>query len=314
MSNDPYEILGLTKAATADEIKKAYRKQVRTCHPDLNPDDAGAEARFKEITGAYEILKDSKTRARFDAGEIDGLGAERPPRQYYRDFSDASDNTYQQGRGFGPDVDPADIFADILRNGGRSGRGDYGERGFSARGADARYSLNVAFLDAARGAETRITLPDGQSLAVKIPQGTEDGQTLRLRGKGAAGYGGGPAGDALITVMVGSHPVFRREGDDILITLSITIDEAVLGGKVTAPTIDGPVGLTIPVGASSGQTLRLRGRGIANAKRKAKGDQRVELKIVTPPEIDDSLRDFFTEWRKTHSFDPRADLMKGTNS
>ncbi|WP_417270622.1 DnaJ C-terminal domain-containing protein [Celeribacter sp.] len=314
MSNDPYEILGLTKAATADEIKKAYRKQVRTCHPDLNPDDAGAEARFKEITGAYEILKDPKTRARYDAGEIDGLGAERPPRQYYRDFSDASDNTYQQGRGFGPDVDPADIFADILRNGGRSGRGDYGERGFSARGADMRYSLNVAFLDAARGAETRITLPDGQSLAVKIPQGTEDGQTLRLRGKGAAGYGGGPAGDALITVMVGSHPVFRREGDDILITLPITIDEAVLGGKVTAPTIDGPVGLTIPVGASSGQTLRLRGRGIANAKRKAKGDQRVELKIVTPPEIDDSLRDFFTEWRKTHSFDPRVDLMKGANS
>ena len=123
MSNDPYEILGLTKAATADDVKKAYRKLVRTCHPDLNPDDAGAEARFKEITGAYEILKDPETRARYDAGEIDWLGAERPPRQYYRDFSDASDNTYQQSRGFGPDVDPADIFADILRNGGRTGRG-----------------------------------------------------------------------------------------------------------------------------------------------------------------------------------------------
>jgi DnaJ-class molecular chaperone len=314
MSNDPYEILGLTKAATADEIKKAYRKLVRTCHPDLHPDDAGAEARFKTFNGAYEILKDPETRARFDAGKIDGLGAERPPRQYYRDFSDASDNTYQKGRGFGPDVDPADIFADILRNGGRSGRGDYGERGFAARGADTRYSLNVAFLDAAKGSETRITLPDGQSLAVKIPQGTEDGQTLRLRGKGAPGYGDGPAGDALITVLVGSHSEFRREGDDILLTLPITIDEAVLGGKVTTPTIDGPVGLTIPAGANSGQVLRLRGRGIAHAKRKTKGDQRVELKIVTPPEIDEGLRDFLTEWRKTHSFDPRVDLMKGTNS
>lgn len=161
---------------------------------------------------------------RYDAGEIDGLGTERPPRQYYRDFSDASDNTYQKGRGFGPDVDPADIFAEILRNRGRSGRGDYGDSGFSARGSDTRYSLNVAFLDAVKGAKTRITLPDGQSLALKIPQGTEDGQTLRLRGKGAAGYGGGPAGDALITVSVGAHSMFRREGGDILLTLPITID------------------------------------------------------------------------------------------
>jgi DnaJ-class molecular chaperone len=324
MPDDPYEVLGLTKAATADEIKKAYRKLVRTCHPDLNPDDAGAEERFKKVNAAYELLKDPETRARYDAGEIDGLGAERPQRQYYRDFSGASDNAYQQGHGFGPDVDPADIFAEILRNRGRAGAQGtggqgfggqgFGGQGFSARGADMRYSLNVPFLDATKGAETRITLPDGHSLAVKIPQGTEDGQTLRLRGKGAPGYGGGPSGDALITVLVGSHPVFRREGDDILITLPITIDEAVLGAKVTTPTIDGPVGLTIPAGASSGQVLRLRGRGVGHAKRKAKGDQMVELKIVSPPEIDDSLREFFTEWRKTHHFDPRGDLMKGAGS
>ncbi|WP_299785077.1 DnaJ C-terminal domain-containing protein [uncultured Marivita sp.] len=310
MSNDPYKALGLTKDATADEIKKAYRKLVRTSHPDLHPDDAGAEARFKAISAAYEILKDPETRARYDAGEIDGLGAERPQRQYYRDFADASDNTYQQGHGFGPDVDPADIFAEILRNRGRTSGADFGDRGFSARGADARYSLNVPFLDAARGAETRITLPDGQSLAVKIPKGTEDGQTLRLRGKGAPGYGGGAAGDALITVFVQPHSVFRREGDDILLTLPITLDEAVLGGKVTTPTIDGPVGLTIPAGANSGQILRLRGRGIERAGRKTKGDQRVELKIVTPPTIDAGLRDFLEEWRKTHSHDPRVDLMK----
>lgn len=177
-----------------------------------------------------------------------------------------------------------------------------------------RYTLVVPFLDAARGAETRITLPDGQSLAVKIPQGTEDGQTLRLRGKGATGMGGGAAGDALITVHVRPHPVFRREGDDILLTLPITIDEAVLGGKVTAPTIDGPVGLTIPSAASSGQVLRLRARGVTRAGSKTKGDQRVELKIVAPPDVDVGLREFLAEWRKTHAYDPRADLMKGAGT
>lgn len=314
MSNDPYEALGLTKAATADDVKKAYRKLVRTSHPDLHPDDAGAEARFKSISAAYEILKDPETRARYDAGEIDGLGAERPQRQYYRDFADAPNNAYQQGRGFGTDADPADIFAEILRNRTRSSGAEFADRGFSAHGPDMRYTLEVPFLDAARGAETRITLPDGQSLAVKIPQGTEDGQTLRLRGKGAPGMGGGAAGDALITVHVRPHPVFRREGDDILLTLPITIDEAILGGKVTAPTIDGPVGLTIPSGASSGQVLRLRARGVPRAGSKIKGDQRVELKIVAPPDVDVGLREFLAEWRKTHAYDPRADLMKGAGT
>lgn len=325
MTTDPYEALGLTKAATADEIKKAHRKLVRSSHPDLHPDDPGAEDRFKAISGAYDLLKDPETRARFDAGEIDGQGAERPQRQYYRDFADAPDNMYQQRRGFGAGsgagADPADIFAEILRQRTRAhGKGDFGGGDFgggdfggsySAAGPDARYTLEVPFLDAVRGAETRITLPDGQNLAVKIPQGTEDGQTLRLRGKGAPGFGGGPAGDALVTVLVRAHPVFRREGDDILLTLPITFDEAILGGKVTVPTIDGPVGLTIPPGASSGRTLRLRGRGVGRAGRKAQGDQKVELRIVVPGKSDASLREFLTEWRKTHGFDPRADLMKG---
>jgi DnaJ-class molecular chaperone len=310
MLNDPYEVLGLKKTATADDIKKAYRKLVRTSHPDLHPDDPDAEARFKAISAAYDILKDPETRARYDAGEIDGLGAERPQRQYYRDFAETADNTYQQRRGFGPDADPADIFAEILRKRARSQGTDFGGGGFTASGPDMRYSLEVPFLDAARGADTRITLPDGQSLAVRIPQGTEDGQTLRLRGKGAPGPGGGPAGDALITVFVQPHPVFRREGDDILLTLPITIDEAILGGKVQVPTIDGRVSLTVPPGASSGQVLRLRGRGIAHPRSKTKGDQKVELRIVAPPETDASLRDFLAEWRKTKAHDPRVDLMK----
>lgn len=310
MNSDPYEALGLTKSATAEEIKKAHRKLVRSSHPDLHPDDPGAEDRFKVISAAYDLLKDPETRARFDAGEIDAQGAERAQRQYYRDFTDAPDPRYSQQRGFGQNADPADIFAEILRQRGRQpGGGDFG--GYSAGGADARYTLEVPFLDAVRGAETRITLPDGQSLAVKIPQGLEDGQTLRLRGKGAPGFGGGPAGDALVTVMVQAHPVFRREGEDILLTLPISFDEAILGGKVTVPTIDGPVGLTIPAGASSGRILRLRGRGVERAGRKTKGDQRVELKLVVPKDADPALHDFLTEWRKTHAFDPRADLMKG---
>ncbi len=323
MPNDPYEALGLTKSATKDEIKKAYRKLVRSSHPDLHPDDPEAEKRFKAISAAYDLLKDPETRARFDAGEIDGLGAERPRRQYYRDFADAPENSYRQGGGFGPEVDPADIFAEILRNRARSGGADFGSgsgsgaqfggQGFAAAGQDARYTLSVPFMDAVRGGETKITLPDGQGLAVKIPQGTEDGQTLRLRGKGGAGYGGGPAGDALITITLKPHPVFRREGDDILLTLPITIDEAVLGGKVSVPTIDGPVGLTIPAGASSGRVLRLRGRGTGRAGQKAKGDQLVELKLVVPPKPDESLRDFLSEWRKTQTFDPRADMMKGAS-
>ena len=311
MKTDPYAILGLARTATAEEIKKAYRKLVRGSHPDLFPDDLGAEARFKAISAAYELLKDPETRARYDAGEIDGLGAERPQRQYYRDFADASDNVYQQRRGFGADVDPAEIFAEILRNRARAAGGDgFGAGGFPDAGPDARYRLEVPFLDAVRGAETKITLPDGQSLAVKIPRGTEDGQTLRLRGKGAPGYGGGPAGDALITIIVRPHPVFRREGDDILLTLPITVDEAILGGKVTVPTIEGPVALAIPAGTSSGRILRMRGRGVARAGRKNKGDQRVELRIVVPPDTDDALRDFLTDWRKAHPFDPRADLLK----
>ncbi|MCZ4354564.1 J domain-containing protein [Roseovarius aestuarii] len=311
MPNDPYEALGLPKSATADAIKKAYRKLVRTSHPDLHPDDAGAEARFKAIAAAYEVLKDPETRARFDAGEIDGLGAERPQRQYYRDFAQAPDNAYQQGHGFGANADPADIFAEILRNRGRTrGADDFGARDFQAAGADARYTLEVPFLDAVRGSKTKITLPDGQSLEVKIPRGTEDGQTLRLRGKGSPGFDGGPPGDALITVLVRSHSVFRREGEDILLILPITIDEAILGGKVTAPTIDGPVGLTVPPGASTGRVLRLKGRGVARAGRKTKGDQKIELKVVVPPDPDESLREFLSEWRQNHGFDPRIDLMK----
>jgi DnaJ-class molecular chaperone len=307
MSTDPYEALGIKKTATADEIKKAYRKIARTSHPDLNPDDAAAEARFKAAAAAYELLKDPESRAKFDRGEIDSTGAERHERQFYREYAGDPDNPYQRSQQFRDTGDFSDIFEEILRQQGRSPPGAAGQ-GFSARGGDVRYSLKVPFLDAVRGGKTRITMPKGGVLDVQIPNGTEDGQTIRLRSKGGAGFGGGDPGDALVTVSVQPHPVFRREGDDIVITLPITLDEAVLGAKVEAPTIEGPVKLTIPKGASGGQVLRLRGRGVKAPGKNIAGDQRVELRIVSPPKIDDVLSEFMAEWRKDNSYDPREGM------
>lgn len=300
MAADPYETLGVSKTATDAEIKKAYRKLVRNSHPDINPDDPQAEARFKAISAAYDLLKDPETRARFDRGEIDATGAERAERTFYRRYAGQADNPYQSGPFEETFDDPGDIFAEFLR------RSRGGGRGFSARGPDRRYHLDVPFLDAARGAKTRITLPEGGALEVSIPAGTEDGQTLRLRGKGGAGIGDGPPGDALITVSITDHPVFRRDGDDIRITLPITLDEAVLGGKVTAPTIDGPVSITVPKGASGGRVLRLRGRGVARGGKR--GDQLVELTIVLPDDIDEDLEKFMHDWRKRHRYDPREGM------
>lgn len=316
MSDDPYADLGLTKSATAEEIKKAYRKIARTSHPDLNPDDPAAEARFKAASHAYDLLKDPETRARFDRGEIDATGAERhqqqqhqQQRRYYRDYAEDPGNPYRSARGGEDFGDASDIFAEFLRQqqAGAGRRGSAGQ-GFDIRGQDRHYALEVPFLDAVNGGSTRITLPDGASLQVKIPKGSADGQTIRLRGKGDPGFGKGPAGDALITLSVRPHGLFRRDGNDILITLPITLDEAVLGGKVDTPTIDGTVSLTIPKGASSGQTLRLRGRGTAPIGSDRRGDQLVELRIVAPPKIDDALAEFMQTWRKTHAYDPRKGM------
>ncbi|MEO9779486.1 MAG: J domain-containing protein [Sedimentitalea sp.] len=304
MSTDPYAALGLTKSATTDEIKKAYRKIARDHHPDLNPDDAASEAKFKAASAAYDLLKDSETRARFDRGEIDASGQEQQQRQYYRDFADSGDNRYRRGPNPGDFGDASDIFSEFMRARGHPG-GGFGD--FNARGQDARYALEVDFLTAVNGGKTRITLPDGQGLGVAIPQGTQDGQTIRLRGKGSPGFGDGPAGDALVTLSVREHRLFRRDGNDIVLTLPITVDEAVLGAKVATPTIDGSVNLSIPKGASSGQVLRLRGRGVKPVKGTA-GDQRVELSIVMPPEIDDELARFMETWRDTHRYDPRKGM------
>jgi DnaJ-class molecular chaperone len=301
VSDDPYAALGVAKTATQEEIKKAYKRIAREAHPDLNPGDAAAADRFKAAAGAYDLLKDPEQRARFDRGEIDAAGQERPERRYYRDFAQGQGAAYHSARGYEDFGDMADVFEDLFGH-RRAGRGE----GLRMRGADHHFALEVGFLDAARGATRRLTLPDGGSLDVKIPEGLADGQTIRLRGRGGPGIGGGEPGDALITVAVAPHPVFRREGDDILVDLLIGLDEAVLGAKVAAPTIDGPVSLTVPKGAGTDRVLRLRGRGVRRGERR--GDQLVRLKIVPPPRSTTELEDFFRRWRESHAYDPRKGM------
>ena len=325
MADDPYAALGVEKTADAAAIKKAYRKIARTAHPDLNPDDPVAEARFKGAAAAYDLLKDAVTRARFDRGEIDADGTERAPRGYYRDTAGGPQDSYSRpgfdrtgfgsagsgrarpGGGSSGDFDPEDIFAAFARarQGGGGDPFGGGRPQFDMPGQDRRYTLQVPFLDAARGAKTQITLPEGGTLVVVIPEGATDGLTLRLRGKGGPGHGGGAPGDAYVTLSVANDSVFTREGNDIRTRLDISIDEAILGAKVSAPTIDGDVRVTVPVGASSGRTLRLRGRGV-KTRSGGRGDQLIELRVVLPPKIDDDLRRFMEGWRQTHGYEPRG--------
>ncbi len=300
MSTDPYAALGLGKTATQDEIKKAYRKIAKEAHPDLNPGDTKAEGRFKAAAAAYDLLKDPETRAKFDRGEIDAAGQERAQRSYYREYAEAPNSGYRTSRGFDDMGGFGGVFDDLFRQRGAGGRGQ------AAKGQDMHFNLEVGFMEAALGGTRRLTLPGGNAIDVKIPQGLADGQTIRLRGKGHKGIGGGPDGDALVTVGVAEHPFFRREGEDILVDLPISLDEAVLGGKVQVPTIDGAVALTIPAGANTGQVLRLRGRGITRGTKK--GDQRVSLRVVMPEKIDTALSDFMKSWKQNNAYNPRRGM------
>lgn len=305
MSKDPYDVLGVSKSATQDEIHKAYRKLAKKLHPDLNPGNAKAADQFKDVASAHDLLGDPEKRARFDRGEIDASGAERPQQRYYREYADAGGaRRYYSSAGFEDFGDASDLFADLF---GRSRAGG-GARSARMRGQDAQYRLEVDFLEAVRGGKRRITLPDGNSLDLTIPEGVADGHVLRLKGKGGPGLGGGPPGDALIELSVRPHPLFSRQGDDIVVELPITIDEAILGGKIEVPTVSGRVALTIPKGSSSGQTLRLRGKGVKRRDGKTHGDQLVRLKIVMPPTIDTELEEFMRKWRERRRYDPRADL------
>lgn len=283
--DDPYQILGISKTASADEVKKAYRKLAKTHHPDLNPGNAASASRFKDISGAYDLLSDPEKRARFDRGEIDASGQERAD-AFYRSYAGGPQGARYRG---GPGFDPSDLFADMFSRGGQGGGG------FKMRGNDVSYSLSVDFIDAAKGTEKRLSFPDGKTLDVSVPAGAESGLVLRLRGQGQPGMGGGPSGDALIEITVEPHPSFRREGNNVSVEVPISLTEAVAGGRITVPTIDGPVSMTVPPGSNTGSRLRLRGRGIAPKNRTA-GDQYITLKVMLPKEPDQALKDFIEAW------------------
>ncbi len=305
MATDLYKELGLSRSASDDEIRRAYRRLAKEHHPDLHPGDKQAEDKFKRISAAFSILGDPEKRRRYDAGEIDETGQERPAQQYYREYADGSEGFRYHSRGGFEDF--GDIFGDVF---GRAGRGRAGE--FHMPGMDYRYHLEIDFLEAALGAKKRISLPEGETLDLTVPAGVTDGQVLRLRGKGGPGVGRGEPGDALIELSIRAHPLFQRDGDDIIVEVPLSVDEAVLGAKVEVPTIHGKVALNIPKGTSGGQTFRLRGKGIENARTKKAGDQHVRTKLVLPSQPDPELEKAMQQWREAHDgtsgFDPRAKL------
>ena len=302
MAQDPYKTLGVARDASADDIRTAFRTLAKKHHPDLNPGNKNAEARFKTLNAANDILSDPDKRAKFDRGEIDAAGdptAPEPPR--YRRYADAAGARYA-GAGPGEAEAFSDIFGEFFRRGGAPG-----DEQIRMRGQDVQYALAVEFLDTVNGATRTLTLPDGKTLDVKIPPGIEDGQVLRLRGQGGPGFNGGPPGDALIEVRSYPHPFFTREGDDIHVEVPVTLTEAVLGGRITVPTPTGSVAMTVPKRSDTGAKLRLRGRGIpAHAGRPA-GDQYVTLR-VTVADTDDALEGFLKGWTPARPVNPRSGM------
>lgn len=299
MSDNLYDILGVQRRASDDEIRQAFRKLAKEHHPDLNSGNAAAAEKFKRISAANEILSDPERRRQYDAGEIDAKGDARHP-QFRRPGAHPRGN--RPGAGGIDDFGFADIFSDVFGRTGAAGA-RAGRSGFAQRGQDLRYTLDLDFVEAVAGAKKRVTLPEGGTLDLAVPEGVTYGQVLRLKGRGTAGHGGGEAGDALVEVRIRAHAQFKRQGDDILVDVPITIDEAVLGAKVEVPTVTGRVQLSIPKGTSSGKIFRLKGKGV-RTKAGTHGDELVTVRIVLPETIDDSLSYFFQEWRQKNAYDP----------
>ena len=304
----PYEVLGVKRDASADDIRKAYRKLAKELHPDLNPGKPAAEARFKAVTAAYDILSDPEKRGRYDRGEIDESGAERP-RYSYRPHAEGA-----QGRKYHPEgemdaADLDDLFA-MFGRGARRGRAGGPGEGFAMPGPDRHFTLTIDFAEAVTGGKKRLALSPDEWLDVTIPAGIEQGQMLRLKGKGGAGFGGAPPGDALIEVLVAPHPHLRRNGDDIQLELPVSLAEAVLGARVAVPTVTGPVTMTIPQGSDTGTRLRLRGKGVHHSRGEA-GDQYVTLRVVIGASGDAELAEFLKAWAEKHPTDPRRQMDAG---
>ena len=306
MAGDPYKELGVSRGASADEIKKAFRKLAKELHPDKNPGNRDADERFKRVTAAFDLLGDKEKRARFDRGEIDADG-----REQFAGFGGGArggpgGHPFGQGgaqRGGFENIDLDELFGGMFGGGARAG----GSRGgFSARGADVKATLEISLEDSISGATRRIQFSDGRTLDVTIPKGAADGQTIRLRGQGAPGASGrSEAGDALITLKIAAHPIFQRDGADLTMDLPVSLPDAVLGGKVPVRTPEGTVNMTIPAGSNSGKVLRLKGRGaFVGGKR---GDLLAKLMIQLPDTPDDGLTKLAQEMRDKGAYRPWRD-------
>lgn len=315
MARDPYAVLGVPKSADEAAIRAAYRKLAKQYHPDRNPDNKAAEEKFKAATSAFEIIGDKEKKAKFDRGEIDADGNPRGPfagagfggpRGNHAHQANGGYRQGQSGHGF---EDIGDIFSDIFSGmGGFQGGRRGGGQGAAMQGRDVRYRMEVDFLEAAKGVTKRVTMPDGKTLDVTIPEGLRDGQSLRLRGQGEAGFNGGMAGDVYVDVTVRPHRFFEADGDMVRLEVPISLSEAVKGGKITIPTVHGDVSIKVPTGASSGTSLRLKGKGLKNTKTGIVGDQIVRLKIVLPEKPDEALETFIDSWSGDADLNPRGKL------
>ena len=299
MAGDPYKELGVARGASADEIKKAFRKLAKELHPDKNPGDKVSEERFKRITAAFDLLGDAEKRAKYDRGEIDADGREQfraPPGGGGRSGGFGGFGG-SGGRGGFEDIDLEELFGAFGGGGRTAGRGGFG----GGKGQDVRATLDISLEDSIAGTTRRIQFSDGRMLDVVIPKGASEGQVIRLKGQGAPGRGG-QAGDALIELKIAPHPVFKRDGADLTMDLPVSVPDAVLGGKIQVPTPEGAVMMTIPKGSNSGKILRLKARGAYAAGKR--GDLLAKLAVTLPETPDDDLIRFATEWRDKRPYKP----------
>ena len=307
MANDPYQELGVSRSAAADDIRKSFRKLAKQLHPDQNPGDKAAEERFKRVSAAFDILGDPEKKAKFDRGEIDADGHESVRGFDYRGKGGGGGQGFGAGGQGGPGgfgaqfegVDLNDILGGVFDRGGGGPRGGFGPQ----RGADVRSRLEIDLEEAIRGGSKRVAFPDGRQLDVNIPRGAYDGQALRLRGQGQPGRGG-QAGDALIELALRPHPLYRRDAADLHMDLPVTLYDAVLGAKVQAPTPDGEVSLSVPRGSTSGAVLRLKGRGAVEGQTGRRGDLFAKL-MVALPDSDADLTALAEAMKRDRPYAPR---------
>ncbi|MBV9571727.1 MAG: J domain-containing protein [Alphaproteobacteria bacterium] len=306
---DPYDILGVSKGASEADIKKAFRSLAKKHHPDTKGGDATAQKKFQEISGAYDILGDKEKRAKFDRGEIDASGNPRgfDPRSHggFEGNPFGGRGGFQHTWSGGETAEgfhPEDILSELFGGGGGGG----GRRRRARPGETYEMSVTVSFADAAKGGTRRVYMPDGREVDVRIPVGLRDGQQIRLKGQGGEGRNGGPRGDILLNVAVSPHPYLTRDSNDLRMDLPITLQEAVLGGKITVPTLTGSVALSVAANSNSGTVLRLKGKGIPAHGNEAAGNLYVKLVVALPDGADAELRKFAESW--TANYNPRAKL------